>query len=379
MVNNFFIFLITGLSFLFNIIFYSIINFFHYENSITSFSDIFNEFIIYFMFLIFKILIKLSNILILYIILPMLVSVAFFTWIERKLIATVQRRKGPNVVGIGGLLQPFADGLKLFIKETIIPRHSDRYIYIAAPIFSFTISIFNWIFVPFSSKLVVVDLNCSLLFLLASTSLGIYGVLFAGWSSNSKYSFLGTIRCIAQLISYELIMTFNILCVTVKTNSINLIYIVEYQKDNWNVFELFPIFISSLIVCLAETNRHPFDLSEAESELVSGFNVEYSGVIFVLFFLAEYLNMILMGSFMSLLFLGGWYSPVNFFENRSGFWFSLKICFFIFLFVITRTILPRYRYDQLMNIGWKYLLPFSLSFFIFLSFDNFFFIKYNLS
>lgn len=377
MINEFFFLIIDGLSFLFYIILYSIINLFNYQNSITSFLDILVEFIIFFLYLIFNILIKLSNLLILYIILPMLISVAFFTWIERKLIATIQRRKGPNVVGIGGLLQPFADGLKLFIKETIIPRHSDRFIYILAPIFSFAISIFNWIFIPFNYNLVVVDLSCSLLFLLASTSLGIYGILFAGWSSNSKYSFLGTIRCIAQLISYELIMTFNILCVAIKTNSINLISIIEYQKYNWNVFELFPIFLSSLIVCLAETNRHPFDLSEAESELVSGFNVEYSGVVFVLFFLAEYLNMLLMGAFFSILFLGGWYSPINILENRTGFWFSIKICFFIFLFVITRTILPRYRYDQLMNISWKYLLPFSLSFFIFLSFDSFFFHKYN--
>lgn len=349
-------------------------------NNLTSLYDIYIDFINLIIHFLCVLIINLSNILMLYLILPLLISVAFFTWIERKLIATIQRRKGPNVVGIGGLLQPLCDGLKLFIKEMIIPRHSDKYLYIFAPILSFTLALLNWIFIPFNTDLVIIDINTSLLFLLASTSLGIYGIIFAGWSSNSKYSFLGTIRSIAQLISYELVMTFNLLCVSLKTNSLNLIEIVEYQRFSWNIFELFPIFISSLIVCLAETNRHPFDLAEAESELVSGFNVEYSGVGFVLFFLAEYLNMLLMGAFMSILFLGGWNSPFNSTGEpvMTGFWFSIKISFFIFLFVVTRTILPRYRYDQLMFIGWKILLPFSIFYFLFLSFISFYFINYGI-
>jgi NADH-quinone oxidoreductase subunit H len=309
---------------------------------------------------------------ILILILPLLIAIAYLTLAERKILSSIQRRKGPNVVGVFGLLQPLADGLKLFVKEFIIPSNADTFLFILAPILTFFLSMLSWVVIPFGSSMYYTELNIGILYLLAISSLGVYGIIIAGWSSNSKYSFLGALRSAAQMVSYELTIGFSILSVIVCAKSLNLIGIVLAQKTIWYCIPLFPIFLIFFISCLAETNRHPFDLPEAEAELVSGYNVEYSAMGFALFFLGEYANMLLMSSLTSILFLGGWLAPfpfnISFLDILPGsFWMSLKICFFIILFVVARAILPRYRYDQLMRLGWKVLLPFSISWFLYTS------------
>nr|YP_009645881.1 NADH dehydrogenase subunit 1 [Pseudoperonospora humuli]QBX98942.1 NADH dehydrogenase subunit 1 [Pseudoperonospora humuli] len=305
-------------------------------------------------------------------VLPLLIAVAYFTLVERKILASIQRRRGPNVVGIFGLLQPLADGLKLFVKETILPSNADVILFIFAPILAFFLSLLSWTVIPLGLGMFFTELNIGILYLLAISSLGVYGIIIGGWSSNSKYSFLGALRSTAQMISYELTIGFTILSVIVCSKSLNLISIVLAQKTIWYCFPLFPIFLIFFISCLAETNRHPFDLPEAEAELVSGYNVEYSAMGFALFFLGEYANMLLMSSLTVVLFLGGWLAPfpfsIKFINYLPGsFWFSIKICFFVILFVVARAILPRYRYDQLMRLGWKVFLPFVLSWFLYTS------------
>lgn len=307
---------------------------------------------------------------ILILILFLLISIAYFTLAERKILASIQRRKGPNVVGIFGLLQPLADGLKFFTKETVLPSNADTFLFIIAPILTFFLSLISWVIIPFGFGMFYTELNIGLLYLLAISSLGVYGIIIAGWSSNSKYSFLGALRSSAQMISYELTIGFSILSVVICAQSFNLINIILAQKTIWYCIPLFPIFIIFFIACLAETNRHPFDLPEAEAELVSGYNVEYSSIGFALFFLGEYANMLLMSSLNTILFLGGWYTPFNIkFLNilPDSFWFAFKIMLFIILFIVIRAILPRYRYDQLMRLGWKVFLPFTIAWFLYTS------------
>jgi NADH-quinone oxidoreductase subunit H len=305
---------------------------------------------------------------ILTVVVPLLISVAYFTIAERKIMGIIQRRKGPNVIGFVGLLQPLADGLKLFAKETILPSNSNIIIFLLAPILTFLLSLISWSVIPFSDKIVLSDINIGILYLFATSSLSVYGIVMAGWSSNSKYPFLGALRSAAQMISYEISIGFIIVNVCLCTGSFNLSNIVYAQKNIWFIIPLFPMFVIFYISMLAETNRHPFDLPEAEAELVSGYNVEYSAMTFALFFLGEYANMLLMSAFAAILFLGGWLPlidifPLNYFPN--SFWFSLKIIFGVVFFIFTRATLPRYRYDQLMYIGWKCFLPLSLSYLIF--------------
>jgi len=305
---------------------------------------------------------------ILTIIVPLLLSVAYFTIAERKLMGIIQRRKGPNVIGFLGLLQPLADGLKLFAKETILPSNSNIVIFLIAPILTFLLSLMGWAVIPFSEKIVLTDLNVGILYLFATSSLSVYGILMAGWSSNSKYPFLGALRSAAQMISYEVSIGFIIINVCVCTGSFNLSNIVLAQVNGWFILPLFPMFIIFCVSMLAETNRHPFDLPEAEAELVSGYNVEYSAMTFALFFLGEYANMLLMSSFVTILFLGGWLPLFNIFPFNifpGSFWFSSKAILGVIFFIVTRATLPRYRYDQLMYIGWKCFLPFSLGYLIF--------------
>lgn len=295
-------------------------------------------------------------------IVAILISVAYFTLAERKILSTIQRRKGPNVVGTFGLLQPLSDGLKLFVKETILPSNSDVPLFILAPILTFFLSLLGWAIIPFGDGMFFSEISLGVLYLLAISSLGIYGVIIAGWSSNSKYAFLGALRSTAQMISYELTIGFTILSILVCVGSLNLIEIVIAQKNVWFCVPMFPLFIVFFISILAETNRHPFDLPEAEAELVSGYNVEYSAMGFALFFLGEYANMLLMSSLTVILFMGGWYAPIAILDILpSSFWFVAKTLIFVILFVVVRGILPRYRYDQLMSIGWKVFLPFTLS------------------
>ena len=305
---------------------------------------------------------------ILTIIIPLLLSVAYFTIAERKIMGIIQRRKGPNVIGFVGLLQPLADGLKLFTKETILPSNSNFFIFLLAPVLTFLLSLIGWAVIPFSEQIVLSDLNVGILYLFATSSLSVYGILLAGWSSNSKYPFLGALRSAAQMISYEVSIGFVIVTVAVCTGSFNLTNIVLAQINGWYLLALFPMFIIFCVSMLAETNRHPFDLPEAEAELVSGYNVEYSAMTFALFFLGEYANMLLMSSFAVILFLGGWLPIFNilpFSFIPGSFWFGLKIILGVIFFIITRATLPRYRYDQLMHIGWKCFLPFSLGYLIF--------------
>ena len=307
---------------------------------------------------------------ILTIILPLLISVAYFTLAERKIMGSIQRRKGPNVIGFLGLLQPLADGLKLFTKETILPSNSNIVLFLFSPIITFVLSLISWAVIPFSDKSVLSDLNIGLLYLLAISSLSVYGILLAGWSSNSKYSFLGSIRSAAQMISYEVSIGFIILNVVLCANSFNLSEIIISQEKIWFIFPLFPMFLMFCVSMLAETNRHPFDLPEAEAELVSGYNVEYSAMTFALFFLGEYANMLLMSSILVILFFGGWLPFFTLFPLSLlpySFWFSIKILFGVFFFILTRAALPRYRYDQLMYIGWKCFLPLSVGYLIFTS------------
>ena len=299
---------------------------------------------------------------------PVLISVAFFTVAERKIMRAIQRRKGPNVVGFLGLLQALADGLKLFVKETTLPSNSDTTVFLIAPLLSFSLSLISWSVVPFSYQAVLSDANLGILYVLAISSLNVYGIVLAGWSSNSKYAYLGSLRSAAQMISYEISIGFTFLTVAVCVGSLNLSEIVEAQQNVWLVVPLFPVFGIFAISMLAETNRHPFDLPEAEAELVSGYNVEYSAMTFALFFLAEYSNMLLMSSLLAVVFLGGWLPPINsiYLDIVPGSaWFSLKVLVGATFFIVTRATLPRYRYDQLMSLGWKCFLPLTLSYLIF--------------
>ena len=295
--------------------------------------------------------------------LPVAISVAFLVWFERKVIAAMTLRRGPNVVGPWGLLQSFADFVKLFIKETIIPTGASRVVFLAAPVLTFILAFLAWAVIPFSPGWVISDLNVGILFLFAVSSLGVYGIVMAGWASNSRYPFLGALRSAAQMVSYEVSMGFVIVTVLLVVGSLNLSSIVEAQKTVWFAIPLFPMFVIFFVSALAETNRHPFDLPEAEAELVAGYQVEYSAVPFVLFFLGEYANMILMSAMTAVLFLGGWLPPFNvvpFVWVPGPIWFILKIIFLLFLFIWVRATFPRYRYDQLMRLGWKIFLPFSL-------------------
>ena len=295
--------------------------------------------------------------------LPLLGAVAYLTLMERKVIAAMQLRKGPNVVGAFGLLQPLADGLKLMFKEVIIPSKSNKILFLLAPILTFTLALIGWAVIPFGEGLVLSDINVGVMYLLAVSSLGVYGIIISGWASNSKYAFLGAIRSSAQMISYEISIGLVIVSVVICVGSFNLSDIVLAQKNHWFALPLFPMFIIFFISTLAETNRLPFDLPEAESELVAGYNVEYSSMPFSMFFLGEYANMILMSGMTAILFFGGWLPPfdIAIFNMIPGMiWFFLKIIFLLFCFIWVRATLPRYRYDQLMRLGWKVFLPISL-------------------
>ena len=314
----------------------------------------------YILFLLIKLLIF---------IIPLLLAVAFFTLVERKVMGSVQRRRGPNVVGFWGLLQPFADALKLLIKETVLPSQSNQLLFIFAPILTLFLSLLGWAVIPVSDNNVFLELNIGLLYIFAISSLGVYGIIISGWSSNSKYAFLGALRSAAQMVSYEVSIGLIILVVVLCAGSLNIVTIVESQRTIWyGIFFFFGFFIF-FVSTLAETNRPPFDLPEAEAELVAGYNVEYSAVGFALFFIGEYANILLMSSLSVLLFLGGWLPPFNlFFGYIPGiFWFNLKLLLLIFTFVWVRASFPRYRYDQLMRLGWKVFLPLSLSWVIFVS------------
>ena len=294
---------------------------------------------------------------------PLLVAVAFLTYLERKVIALVQYRKGPNVVGFFGLLQPFVDGVKLFSKETIIPASSSKLIFVLAPMISFSLSLIAWSVIPVSENIVLSDINVGILYIFAVSSLSIYGIIMAGWASNSKYAFLGALRSAAQMVSYEVSIGFVIVTVLLCVGSLNLSSIVLAQKNCWFVLPLFPMFVVFVISALAETNRAPFDLPEDESALVAGYFTEYSSMLFAMFFLGEYSAMILMSSLGTILFLGGWLPPFDndFLNAVPGFvWFFLKVSILLFIFLWVRATLPRFRYDQLMRLGWKVFLPLSL-------------------
>ena len=305
---------------------------------------------------------------ILLIILPVLIAVAFLTLFERKVMAAIQRRKGPNVVGIWGLLQPFADGLKLLIKETIIPSRANRILFIAAPIITLFLSLISWAIMPLGLNIYYADVNLGVLYVFAVSSLGVYGVIISGWSSNSKYAFLGALRSAAQMIAYEVSIGLIIIVIVLFTGSLNLTDIVLGQTSIWFVVPLFPSFLLFFISSLAETNRPPFDLPEAEAELVSGYNVEYSAMGFALFFLGENVNIVLMCGLNVVLFFGGWLPLFGFLSFIPGYlWFSVKIVCLLFAFIWIRNTFPRYRYDQLMKLGWKIFLPLSLGWLCFMS------------
>jgi NADH-quinone oxidoreductase subunit H len=304
---------------------------------------------------------------ILIVIVPLLISVAYFTLVERKILGAIQRRRGPNVIGVYGLLQPLSDGFKLLMKEMIIPSSANKILFLIAPIITFFISLMGWAVIPYDKYSLLSDLNIGILYVLAISSLGVYGIIISGWSSNSKYAFLGALRSAAQMVSYEISIGFIIVTLILNTGSFNFQNIINSQTNCWNIITFFPLFLIFFTSGLAETNRHPFDLPEAEAELVSGYNVEYSAMGFALFSLGEYSNMLLMSSLNVILFLGGWLAPINTIIPGS-LWFGLKICIFVILFVWMRAALPRYRYDQLMNIGWKCFLPLSLMYLILVCF-----------
>lgn len=304
---------------------------------------------------------------VIFLIVFVLISVAYFTLVERKIMASIQRRRGPNVIGYLGLLQPLADGLKLFVKETVIPASANKVLYFFATYLSFLLSLVGWSVIPFGDGLVLANINAGLLFLFAISSLSVYGILLSGWSSNSNYSLLGALRSASQMISYEVSIGFIVVTIGLCAGSFNLSAIVYAQKDGWLLFPLLPMFLLFFVSALAETNRHPFDLPEAEAELVSGYNVEYAAMGFAYFFLAEYANMLLMSSLISVLFLGGWYPQIEFFYTINFMILPMKICLFVLIFCWVRAILPRYRFDQLMYLGWKTILPLSISWVFFTS------------
>jgi NADH-quinone oxidoreductase subunit H len=301
---------------------------------------------------------------------PLMLGVAYLTLAERKVIGFMQVRIGPNRVGPWGLIQPIADGLKLLMKEIIVPSSASKGVFIIAPMLAIAPALAAWAVVPFTDTLVLANIDASLLYIMAITSIGVYGVILSGWASNSKYAFIGAMRSAAQMVSYEIAMGFSLICVLMVSNSLNLIEIVNVQNNgrfadfglgflSWNWLPLFPMFIVYLISGTAELNRAPFDVAEGESEIVAGFHVEYSGMAFALFFLAEYANMILVAILTSILFLGGWLSPVGFLPD-SIVWLLAKMSFVLFLFLWFRATFPRYRYDQLMRLGWKVFLPICL-------------------
>ena len=294
---------------------------------------------------------------------PLLIAVAYLTLAERRVIGFMQLRKGPNVVGPFGLFQPFADALKLMAKETILPAGANKIVFLFAPMLTFILSLVAWAVIPFGEGMVIADINVGILYLFAVSSLGVYGVIMAGWASNSKYAFLGALRSAAQMVSYEVSMGLVIINVLLCAGSLNLSAIVEAQREMWFALPLLPMFVVFFISTLAETNRAPFDLPEGESELVAGYFVEYSSMSFALFFLGEYANMILMSSMTVILFLGGWLPPLDIWPLNmipGPLWFILKIMLVLFVFLWVRATTPRYRYDQLMRLGWKIFLPFSL-------------------
>ena len=298
-----------------------------------------------------------------FILVPVLVSVAFIVWLDRRIWGAVQKRRGPNVVGPFGLLQTLADALKYIFKEIIIPASSNKVIFILAPIITMTLALIAWAVIPFSSEFVLADINVGILYIFAVSSLGVYGIIMGGWASNSKYPFLGAIRSAAQMVSYEVSIGIIIINVLLCVGSLNLSDIVNAQEDLWYVIPLFPMFVVFFISALAETNRPPFDLPEAEAELVAGYQTEYSGMMYAMFWLGEYANILLMCALGSVLFLGGWLPPIDIYPINiipAPIWMIVKILFLFFLFALVKAIVPRYRYDQLMRLGWKIFLPFSL-------------------
>ncbi len=300
---------------------------------------------------------------ILFLLVPVLVSVAMIVWLDRRIWAFVQKRQGPNVVGPFGLLQSLADALKYIFKEMIIPSSSNKVIFILAPIVTMTLALIAWAVIPFSATQVLADINVGILYLFAVSSLGVYGIIMGGWASNSKYPFLGAIRSAAQMVSYEVSIGVIIINVLLCVGSLNLNDIVLAQQTMWFVIPLFPMFVIFFISALAETNRPPFDLPEAEAELVAGYQTEYSGMMYAMFWLGEYANILLMCAMGAILFLGGWLSPLEVYPFTlipGAIWLILKILLLFFLFALVKAIVPRYRYDQLMRLGWKVFLPFSL-------------------
>ena len=300
---------------------------------------------------------------ILFLLLPVLVSVAMIVWLDRRIWAFVQKRKGPNVVGPFGLLQSLADALKYIFKEIIIPASSNKIIFILAPIVTMTLALVAWAVIPFSEDFVLADINVGILYIFAISSLGVYGIIMGGWASNSKYPFLGSIRSAAQMVSYEVSIGVIIINVLLCVGSLNLGDIVLAQENIWFVVPLFPMFVIFFISALAETNRPPFDLPEAEAELVSGYQTEYSGMMYAMFWLGEYANILLMCAMGAILFLGGWMSPIDVYPFTlvpGAIWLILKILLLFILFALVKAIVPRYRYDQLMRLGWKVFLPLSL-------------------
>ncbi|QED22842.1 NADH-quinone oxidoreductase subunit H [Candidatus Deianiraea vastatrix] len=310
---------------------------------------------------------------ILCVILPVVIMVAFLVYAERKIIGAIQLRVGPSVVGPFGILQSFADAIKGMNKEVILPSNSDKFLFLFAPILTFSLALLGWSVIPFQN-FVLANIDVGVSYLLAISAMGVYGIIIAGYASNSQYAFLGAIRSASQMISYEIAMGFCILCVLVLSESLNLTQIVNAQQNMWFCIPLFPVFIIFFISILAETNRHPFDLPEAESEIVSGYNIEYSSMPFVLFFLGEYANMILMSTFCTILFLGGWLAPFEVLSFIPGpIWFLLKVCFLLFMFILVRAALPRYRYDQLMKLSWKVFMPISFGYFVLVAIFKYFF------
>ena len=292
-----------------------------------------------------------------------LFATAWLTWLERKILAAAHWRRGPQVVGVFGLLQPVADGIKALTKETIVPHGAQTFLFVLAPALTFVCALLAWAVIPFDEGWVMADVNVGVLYIFAVSSLGVYGIIIAGWASNSRYAFLGAMRSAAQMISYELAIGFILVTVIILAGSLNLSDIVRAQQNLWFAIPLFPVFVMFIICALAETNRAPFDLPEAEAELVAGYNVEYSSLTFALFFLAEYANMLLMAAMTTILFLGGWLpfydiAPLNLIPGIV--WFMLKMTLVIVLFIVARASFPRYRYDQLMRLGWKIFLPLSL-------------------